>query len=211
MDLHLWFGYSAVALVAVLSPGPAVLLAVTNSTNHGVAAAFYSTLGNILGLVLLASASILGLGLILQSSAFLFAAVKLIGACYLIYLGIKTWRSSNAFSSPRSISPDRGRRRRTLFLEAIGMAVTNPKPILFFTAVFPQFIDIARPVAPQFFALTLTFVVYSFCALMSYAWFASSIRHFARETRVNMWFSRISGGCFMVFGTGLLLLKRPQG
>src|ERR1700712_5723135 len=89
MQLHTLAAFTAVAAVAILSPGPATLLALRNSMAWGARRAVWSSLGNVCGLFCLSAAAMLGLGVLLESSALLFGAVKLLGAGYLFYLGVR--------------------------------------------------------------------------------------------------------------------------
>ncbi|MBP1680922.1 MAG: homoserine/threonine exporter, RhtB-like [Proteobacteria bacterium] len=93
MELHTWFLYAIVALIAIISPGPAVLLAINNSVMYDLKAVSFSSLGNVVGLFVLSSAAMLGLGVVLKTSAVLFLTFKILGACYLIYIGIKQFRA----------------------------------------------------------------------------------------------------------------------
>ena len=92
MELSTWLLFSSIALIATISPGPAVLLSVTNGLMHGFTRSVFSSLGNITGILIVSSAAALGLGAVLQSSTFLFTTLKFCGAIYLIYLGIRQWR-----------------------------------------------------------------------------------------------------------------------
>ena len=141
MDTSTWLIFLAVAFVAIASPGPAILLAISNSLTHGFKSVIISSLGNIAGLFILSSAAIFGLGAILKTSTSLFLIIKIIGAAYLIYLGIKQWRSKTDLFAGTS-SNKKQRTRKRLFIEGFLIAVTNPKAVLFFTALFPQFINL---------------------------------------------------------------------
>ena len=95
MQWHTWFVYVTVSLVAIISPGPAVLLAINNAIVYDLKATAFSTLGNALGLFILSGAAMLGLGLVLQTSLVLFTLFKIAGALYLIYLGLKQFRAKH--------------------------------------------------------------------------------------------------------------------
>ena len=213
MEFTTWFLFSGMALVAVISPGPAVLLSVTNSLTRGFGNALVSSLGNITGLFMVSGAAALGLGAVLKTSVLLFTILKISGAAYLIYLGIRQWRSRGiAFGTSAAPASQTTGMRFTqpvsqVFIQGVLVAVSNPKAILFFTALFPQFMDLSRPVGIQFFILTVTFMVYSFIALVFYALSARFTRvWFSRPGRA-LWFNRISGTVYIAFGLGLLRLK----
>ena len=93
MFFSTWFIYAAVAIAAIVCPGPAVFLAISNSVTFGWRRVAYSSLGNILGLLVVSSLAMAGLGALMKTSASVFMAVKLAGAGYLIHMGLKQWRS----------------------------------------------------------------------------------------------------------------------
>ena len=211
MDITTLLLFVAVGTAAVISPGPAILLAISNSIRYGISKVLLSSIGNISGLFLLSSAAIFGLGAILKTSHNLFFFVKIIGAGYLIYLGIRQWRSkTNFFADNTLLSGEQKIKFKTnkkFFLEGFLIAVTNPKAILFFTALFPQFIKTNLPLAPQFLIMTFTFMTMSFVCLMSYGLLASKAkRWFAKGSRTK-WFNRTLGSVFVIIGAGVLQLK----
>jgi len=98
MELSTWLLFLSIALVVVITPGPAVLLSVTNSLSHEFAKSVFSSLGNMTGIFVVSSLAALGLGAALQTSALLFATLKILGAFYLIFLGIRQWRGKHNIS-----------------------------------------------------------------------------------------------------------------
>ncbi len=210
MHLHTVLAFSAVACVAILSPGPATLLAIRNGTAFGLRSVVWSALGNVTGLFCLSAASMLGLGVLLESSALLFAAVKIAGALYLFYMGARQLfgRSVALVSDDGSGVAPAAPHARHLYREALLTAATNPKPILFFTALFPQFIDESAPLLAQFFILTGIFVALSFTSLISYAMLATRARRLLSRPHFARWVNRTFGGIFIAFGAMLLTLRR---
>jgi homoserine/homoserine lactone efflux protein len=209
MQLSHWLAYAGVALVSILSPGPAILLAVSNSVAYGWRRTAWSSLGNVFGVMLLAAVIIAGLGALLQTSELLFTVLKVLGAGYLIYLGVRQLRSkNNVFASADEDSAKTARSGRWLFLDGLTLAISNPKAILFFTALFPQFLDHKAALGPQFALLTGTFMVFSFCSLMSYAAAARTTRHWFRSQRNVTIFNRSCGSMFIALGSGLLTVQR---
>ncbi len=209
MHAHTLIAFTAVAAVAILSPGPATLLALRNSMAWGPRTAVWSTLGNVCGLFGLSAAAMLGLGVVLQSSALLFGIVKLLGAGYLFYIGLRQLTGRGAtLVPPAGAAPAVAPRRSRLFGEALLTASTNPKPILFFTALFPQFIDAHAPLLPQFLVLTGLFCALSFSSLVTYALLASRARALLARPRFSRWLDRSVGAVFVAFGAALLTLRR---
>ena len=211
MDLSTWLLFFSIALVTTFSPGPAVLLAISNSLYFGWRATFYSTLGNELGLLLIASITILGLGAVLSTSTTLFLLLKTIGAVYLIYLGNGVPIGiGKSFTQKQNNSNQRTQSNWISFTQGFLVATTNPKAILFFTALFPQFIQLNKPLLWQFSILLITFSLLSTCALLSYGFLASrSKQWFNVEKRVSL-FNKLFGGLFIALGVGLLQLKRSS-
>jgi homoserine/homoserine lactone efflux protein len=206
MPLSTWLLFCGVALLTCFSPGPGVLLAISNAMAVGPRHTVFSSLGNAAGLLIVSGAATAGMGALLALSASAFLVVKLIGAGYLIYLGIKQWRSAplRLDASARADQPTTPAR---LFLQGLGVAVTNPKAILFFTALFPQFLTPGHSLALQTVLLTLTFTV---LALVSHAFYVGlfrTLRRFLADARRMRLFNRITGGLFVLLGLSLLRLR----
>ena len=206
MPLSTWLLFCGVALLTCFSPGPGVLLAISNAMAVGPRHTVFSSLGNAAGLLIVSGAATAGMGALLAVSASAFLVVKLIGAGYLIYLGIKQWRSApmRLDASARADQPTTPAR---LFLQGLGVAVTNPKAILFFTALFPQFLTPGHSLALQTVLLTLTFTV---LALVSHAFYVGlfrTLRRFLADARRMRLFNRITGGLFVLLGLSLLKLR----
>lgn len=203
MKLYLLFLLMATA--TVFSPGPGVLMTLTNSIRHG----FRGTVGGILGIaagaLVVAAISATSVGVILATSARAFMIMKYVGAAYLFYLGIKLWRSP-AFRFEATAGQPAGMGRR--FTEGLSLQLTNPKAIFFFLSVFPQFIDHDRPYASQFALLVLTYgslVVLIHCV---YALSAQRMRNWLTSERGGRMVNRMGGATFMFFGAALAAAKR---
>lgn len=202
MSAQSWLMYLMLVFIATSSPGPAVLFVVTNSTMYGRRKAVYAALGNIIGLFCLGLMAIAGLGTILKTSEFFFNLVKYIGAAYLVYLGIRLILQKSPdvnqlgtqFVRKKNISNPK------VFFQALTIALSNPKAIVFLTALFPQFIDVERAVAPQFAGLIAILMFFSFSFLMFYSLLAHRVKRWlTRGYRVTL-FNRISGAIFIFFG-----------
>jgi homoserine/homoserine lactone efflux protein len=211
MNIETILTYSLIALVSIVTPGPAVLLALRNGVALGLGAVAWSSLGNVTGLLLLSTAAMLGLGALLDSSAVLFTLVKLLGAFYLLYIGMRHILGRSLIHVEEGEIPREkiGRSRCALFREAFLIAVANPKPILFFTALFPQFLNIEASLFPQFLLLTGIFMALSFATLMAYAYAATRIRKHLTNWVVVKWINRMVGAMFLAFGCSLAFLRRP--
>jgi threonine/homoserine/homoserine lactone efflux protein len=204
-----WLVFCGVALLITFTPGPGVLLAISNSVAVGPRRAMLGSLGNAVGLFMVSAIAMAGMGVILATSAAAFTVLKLGGAAYLVYLGIKQWRSkASAFSdTSASVTSVGSNTDWRLFGHGVTVALTNPKGILFFSALFPQFLTQDAPVLAQFFVLTSTFAA---CAVFSHAFYVLLGRalknQFGSAQRVRL-FNRVSGGLFVILGLGLLRLR----
>lgn len=201
MTLESWFVYLLLVTAAAATPGPAVLFIINISTGYGWRTAIFSALGNISGLFCLGIVAVTGLGTILKTSAFVFGCFKYIGALYLIYLGVRLLlRKEQSGAGAEVVKMRAGIAPGRVFCQAFGVALSNPKAILFLTALFPQFLQVELPLVPQFFRLIVTLMAFSFSFLMLYALVAHKacvwLRGAGRKTLVN----RASGSLFIGFG-----------
>jgi threonine/homoserine/homoserine lactone efflux protein len=216
MTLSTWLLFLAVSLAAAFSPGPGVLMAISTATTMGARRAFFSSMGNALGVFIVATTAVAGLGLLLKTSALAFGALKLAGAAYLIYLGIKAWRSAGLVTAATQAaatpsSPPAQASRLSTFRSGLLVAVSNPKSIMFFTAVFPQFMPPDHVDPLRFLLLTSTFTgctlvahfVYVACA----SWLKRSVTQSLARTRLA---KRTTGVIFVGMGGALLTLSNSK-
>lgn len=210
MDTHSLLAFTLIAAIAIASPGPATLMAINNSLAYGQRSAVWSSLGNASGLFCLSAAAMLGLGALLASSESLFNAVKILGAGYLFYLGARQLLNR----SPMQVDDGEdglGKRKPTqvkLFKSAFFTAITNPKATMFFTALFPQFIDQGAALLPQFLILTTIFMALSVSSLSVYAALASRAKGVLKRPGSSRWVSRVVGVTFIGFGAAILNMRR---
>ena len=209
MHLSNWLLFCSVALLVTFSPGPAVLLAISNAIAVGPRRAMISSMGNGFGLFIISGVAMAGMGVVLATSATAFMLLKLAGALYLVYLGIKQWRSKTSIvaDAPVALGAANPNSFWKLFRQGLTVALTNPKAILFFSALFPQFITPGEPVAIQFTVLTTSFVA---CAMLAHLFYANLARllktQLATPGRAKL-FNRICGGAFVLLGLSLLRLR----
>lgn len=179
--------FAALSLVIVVVPGPSVLFVVGRALSRGRRAALTTVAGNTLGAYLLVVAVALGVGSVVERSAVVFTVLKLAGAAYLVHLGVRAWRERGRpgaeFAGGTAADGDRERWRT--FRQGFAVGVTNPKTIVFFAAVLPQFADRDRGgVVVQMLVLGLVFnaialacdSVWGLLAATARDWFARSPR-----------------------------------
>ncbi len=167
MTLYLFF--LTVAALTVLSPGPGVVMTLGNALRFGIRGTIGGIFGIAFGTLVVAAVSATSLAVLLATSAMAFTVAKLIGAAYLLYLGIRLWRAP-PFRLSTDVTHEARFKRR--FLEGLALQLTNPKAVFFFLSVFPQFIDPNGGYVPQFIRLVLTYstlvvVIHSTYALLA--------------------------------------------
>ncbi len=209
MTLTTYGLYLAAVALLILTPGPTMLMSITNAASFGTGRAMVSTAGSVtavLGVMLLSS---LGLGAVLAASETAFTVLKVAGATYLIYLGVTTFRRADqaVFDSPGASVVHKS--ARSLFTQGWMVGASNPKALLFFSAFFPQFIDPASAWAPQFGLLAATFVLIEFAVLSLCCVFTARLAPWLRVKGRARWFNRVSGSLFAMMGAVLLLMRRP--
>lgn len=205
MSLESWLLYLSFVFIATATPGPAVFFIMTKSSLHGWKKAGFSALGNICGLFILGLIAVTGLGAVLKASEHLFNLVKYAGAAYLIYLGlVQFFQKQDPSIGPIDTLENKGKRPEIssfkIFIQALGVAISNPKAIVFLTALFPQFILIDQALIPQFMRLVMTLMAFSFSFLMFYAFLAHTAKNWLAAPARQKWFSRASGSAFIGFG-----------
>lgn len=210
MDVHSILAFTLVGGIAIASPGPATLMALNNSITYGPRSTLWSSLGNASGLFCLSAAAMLGLGALLASSEWMFNAVKIAGAGYLFYLGAKQLlKKAPVLVGEAQGQPTRHRPSRSkLYKSAFLTAATNPKATMFFTALFPQFIDQSAALLPQFLILTAIFMALSLTSLSLYAALASRAKGLLIRPVFSKWLNRVVGSTFIGFGAAVLSMRR---
>jgi threonine/homoserine/homoserine lactone efflux protein len=207
MGIADYLAFMLIALLATATPGPAVLLAVTNAVTLGMRRTLIAILGNVAGILLLAALSSIGLGALIHTSETVFLLVKWIGGLYLIYLGVRLWRSGLGRFPAEGVAVA-SRTPAKLFFQAFTVAVSNPKAIAFCTALFPQFVEPTAAMLPQFALLAGTFGLLSFTFLCSYALLASRSSGWLQNTGWSVRLNRITGGLFIGLGSLLITAER---
>ena len=192
--------YVGVAMATILLPGPAVVLTLNNSIQRGLPRTLAGIMGISLAILCVASISATSIGVLLASSLVAFTAVKILGAAYLIYMGIKMFRSTGVVSRSSKLQKAS---YRNCFLEGFFVSISNPKAVIFFMSIFPQFIDTAQSYIPQFTLLAGTFSILVVIVHTTYAMFASLAKERLSSEKGGAILSKVSGSIFVCFGIGL--------
>ena len=184
--------FAAMSFLLIVIPGPSVLFVIGRALAQGRRAALTSVVGNTLGAYVIVVAVAFGVGALVARSALAFTVLKLAGAAYLVYLGVKAWRQRG--SLPVTIDGEAARGSVRTLWEGFAVGVANPKTIVFFAAVLPQFVDPDQGhVVGQMLLLGLIFngialasdSVWGLGASVARDWFARSPRRLAAVGRVG--------------------------
>ncbi len=211
MELTTWLMYALAMLILTASPGPSVLLSISKSVSSGMRAALLAAIGSTCAIVCIISLSFSGLGLVLATSDLAFTTIKWCGAAYLVYLGLRSLLDKNeaddggARTSHAAIDSASG---WSHWLSGFLVGASNPKAIVFFTALFPQFIDTQGAMFTQYALFVVTFVVLEMSWLMLYASFGHRTSQWWRQPGRQQWFNRATGGLFI--GAGVLLASSAR-
>lgn len=199
---QLWL-FVTLTFIVSASPGPVMLSCMADAGRFGFAQSLYTMLGASVGNMVLMLFSALGLGLLVEEAEWIFHFIKWIGAAYLIFLGVGLF-----IAEPRDLRADVPTVRSShLFWKSLMVAVTNPKGLIYFGALFPQFIDIHKPMVMQFSVLTAIFLATDFLWMAIYALGGSAIMRWLTSPVHQRWFNRLSGAALVAAGVALAFAR----
>jgi homoserine/homoserine lactone efflux protein len=211
MELQVWLAYFLASWAIALSPGSGAVLSMTHGLAYGVQKTSATIAGLQLGLAVILLVAGVGVGALLLASATAFTVVKFAGAGYLIWLGLKQWRSqvsatvATGDAAPVQVGVPTARER---FVTGFFTNVTNPKGIVFMVAVLPQFIDPQRSLWLQLLVLLVTTIGVDLVVMHGYAFLASRAQRWLATAKARRAQNRVFGGVLMAMGASLLLVKR---
>lgn len=207
------FTFALMAAVVVVTPGPTVLLALSNGSKFGIGRAGYGIAGAALSDGILIAAAALGLGALLAASAFWFNVVKFIGAVYLVWIGVQMLRSSGKpLSSSAPLNDGQAGPRGAslaIFRKSLLVAVTNPKGYLFFAAFLPQFVILSKPLFSQYVTLGLIFIAVDVAVMFAYAGLGAKAMQLLTGRGV-LWIDRTCGAFLAALGLALAFVRRSD-
>ncbi|WP_176082699.1 LysE family translocator [Martelella sp. HB161492] len=209
MDLNLWIAFAAASTALVFIPGPTVLMVLSYALSQGRRVALATAAGVAVGDLIAMTASLAGLGALVLASAELFSVLKWIGAAYLVYLGIRLYRSAGQFSpDPAATAATLPSKR--IFLHAAMVTALNPKSIVFFIAFVPQFVDPGQALMPQFAILISTFVGLGAANALIYALLADRLRSRLLSPAFAALVPRLGGGALTAMGLATAISVRTR-
>jgi threonine/homoserine/homoserine lactone efflux protein len=207
MSFEVWIVFVVTETALCLTPGPAVLLVLSQALMRGTTTSLWSNAGILAGNTFYFVLSATGLGAVLLASYDVFFAIKWLGAAYLVWIGVSTFLGGSATMSI-PVSGARGGRGARALADGFMLQVANPKALVFFTALLPQFIDPSGSVAWQVTILAVTSVVIEFFVLAGYGTLAGRFTGRAIQPRFATLTNRVAGSLLVTAGAGMATLRR---
>jgi threonine/homoserine/homoserine lactone efflux protein len=208
MNVHTWWLFVLMTFVVSATPGPNMLLVLSHSARFGLRGAVVTMMGCMTSLLAMMSISAAGLGALLQMFPAVFDALRLAGAAYLAYLGVKSWRSPVAEPSlEQSSALVPAMPSTALFRQGMLVAASNPKAILFAVAFLPQFINLQNAQLPQFAILLSTFAIIEVSWYFVYAISGKRLAVYLERASVLRVFNRVTGGAFVGFAAMMAVVR----
>ncbi len=209
MSIEVFLLYLATWSLVALTPGPAVMCAMSQATRFGFRESLAGIAGTQIGNFVFFVCTALGLATLLKTATTAFTVLQVAGAVYLFYLGariiVSTFRRSTApEATPPSAPPARG----NLFLQGLAIQLTNPKALLFVSALLPQFIEPKRPLLLQLVILVAVTIAVDVVVLSTYAFFSERGVRSLRASGLSVWLERVFGAALVLFGFRLLLSRK---
>jgi homoserine/homoserine lactone efflux protein len=205
-DWHLWLGFLAASIAIAFSPGAGAIQSMSSGLTHGLRRTYWSIAGQELGLLLQLSLVAVGLGAIVARSIVAFTVIKFVGVAYLLYLAVRQWRASGRDLREQLLGTPA---RSGLPLMARGFLVnaTNPKALVFYLAVLPQFVVPSTPLLSQYVVIGATLIVTDILVMSVYAGLATRLLRLL-GTRQQRLLNRCFAGLFATAATVLALVRR---
>lgn len=206
MTLTVWLGFLAASLLIAVTPGPGAVISMSTGMRHGYWAALTAILGLQAAILLHLLIVALGVGALLAASETAFAAVKFLGAAYLVWLGFQKWRTP-------AVPVDANApliRRKGLFLQGLLVNLTNPKAIIFVGALVPQFVNPALPQLPQYLLIAATLCLTDMTVMSGYALAGSRLGRWLHDPATIRLQNRAFGGLFVSAGALLAISSKPS-
>lgn len=207
MELATWLAFFAASWAISLSPGAGAVAAMSAGMNHGFRRGYITTLGLVTGIWTQTLIVGIGLGALIATSSLAFSIIKWAGVAYLVWLGINQWRApAEPAAAEDEAAPRAG--ARELFVRGWIVNALNPKGTVFMLAVVPQFLDLARPLLPQYLVIAATLAFTDLIVMAGYTALASRVLRAMRAPAQLRVLNRVFGSLFVVAGSLLGLFKR---
>lgn len=207
MAWQVWLAFIGAAILIAVSPGAGAIQSMATGLTYGVRRGYWSILGLEIGLMLQLTLVALGLGAIVTGSIVAFNIVKWVGVAYLLYLAVRQWRTATRdLREQLDTSADRG--RTALVVRGFLVNATNPKGLVFFLAVLPQFVVPTAPLLPQYLAIGATMVAVDLVVMGLYTGLAVRLLRWMHTPRQQTVVNRTFSGLFATAAVVLSLVRR---
>ena len=206
MTIESWLIFIALSILPAFSPGPGLLLTLSNSLRFGSRITLWSALGNTIGIAIMGLMVTFGLAALMAASTTAFFALKIIGGLYLVWLGIKTWRDRSNLIECDTHMVHPGQTR--LFLTGVGIALTNPKALAVLLSIIPPFLSHPETIQRDGIILSLTYAAVCMISHFAVALLSGRLRVFFTSPRRMRYLRRTLGATFMGFGVALAAATR---
>ena len=203
MSINQYLMFVVITSTFLMSPGPSVLLSISNGVRFGIRNSAIGVMGNVIAFQILMLLSAAGLGVVLTASSEIFNILKIAGAAYLIYLGVKIWRSPTVKRSAQFVENRDDSGPFNIFKHAFITTSSNPKALIYVSALLPQFINVQQSLLPQLVLLCSTSALIQFLIFMSYVAVGHKSSRWFENTKKLKLFNRMSGLTFIGFGVAL--------
>lgn len=207
MAWELWLAFVGAAILIAVSPGAGAIQSMATGLTHGVRRGYWSILGLEIGLMLQLALVAVGLGAIVTGSIVAFTVIKWVGVAYLLYLAVRQWRTATADLGDRMAASTSGG-RASLVVRGFLVNATNPKGLVFFLAVLPQFVVPTAPLLPQYLAIGATMVAVDLVVMGLYSGLAVRLLAWMRTPRQQTIVNRVFSGLFAAAAVVLSLVRR---
>lgn len=199
MALETWITYVATVFIFLVSPGPSHVFMLSKSLSHGFEKSWATGAGDLTAHIWQISVASIGLVSFIYAFQNFFIIIKWAGVLFLVYLGIKQFMKKSTANAPAS---ENAVRKKTLFWQGFIMSSSNPKAVVFFAALFPQFINTSDPTTIQFTILGATYILIDGCFLIFYGYFAEwCMTRF--EKHIDKYLNKFSGS--LLIGSAVML------
>ncbi len=211
MEFKIWLTYLLTEIVLIITPGPNVFLVSTQGMKYGVKSGGFGSLGVASGSLIYFIFTVLGLNAFILKSGNLFEYIKIAGAAYLSVTGIIMIYKSYKISRQTKVSLISNQKNMKSFFQGFIMQTANPKTIIFFAALLPQFIDSTKNTGLQFIIFGLTTIILESFLLIGYSWLGAKGKYLAEQNRSFIkWQDRISGLVLISLGANLIFIHAPS-
>jgi homoserine/homoserine lactone efflux protein len=207
MSTQWWLAFFGAAILIAVSPGAGAIQSMATGLTHGVRRGYWSIIGLEIGLMLQLTLVAVGLGAAVSNSILAFTIIKWVGVAYLAYLAVRQWRTA-AVDLRTQVDRVVAGGRASLVARGFLVNATNPKGLLFFLAVMPQFVVPTAPLLPQYVAIGVTMVAVDLVVMGLYTGLAVRLLTWLRTPRQQTVLNRVFSGLFATAAVVLSLLRR---